>query len=69
MSQFLADPRHVHLVAGKNVLRYLKGIVDYGLKYDLNQNINHMVVLIHIGKVVPVIGRALVVASLVWDLA
>ena len=24
----------------KHVLRYLKGIVDYGLKYDMNQKIN-----------------------------
>ena len=35
LSQFLTDPRHVHLVA-KHVVRYLKGIVDYGLKYDMN---------------------------------
>ena len=34
------DPRHVHLIVAKNVLRYLKGTVDYGLKYDANQNIN-----------------------------
>ena len=40
LSQFLADPRHVHLIATKNVLRYLKGTVDYGFKYDANQNIN-----------------------------
>ena len=37
--QFLMDPRHVHLVAAKHVLRYLKGTVDYGLKYDANKNI------------------------------
>ena len=40
LSQFLTDSRHVHLIAAKHVLRYLKGIVDYGLKYDANQNIN-----------------------------
>ena len=34
LSQFLTDSRHVHLVAAKHVLRYLKGTVDYGLKYD-----------------------------------
>ena len=38
--QFLKDPRHVHLIAANHVLRYLKGIVDYGLKYDVNQKIN-----------------------------
>ena len=40
LSQFLTNPRHVHLIAAKHNLRYLKGIVDYGLKYDANQNIN-----------------------------
>ena len=40
LSQFPTDLRHVHLIAAKHVLRYLKGIVDYGLKYDANQNIN-----------------------------
>ena len=36
LSQFLTDPRKVHLLAVKHVLRYLKGTVDYGLKYELN---------------------------------
>ena len=40
LSQFLTCPRHVHLTAAKHILRYLKGIVDYGLKYKANQNIN-----------------------------
>ena len=40
LSQFLTDPRHVHLIAAKHILRYLKGTVDYGTKYDANQNIN-----------------------------
>ena len=40
LSQFLADPRHVHLIGAKNILRYLKGAVYYGLKYEANQNIN-----------------------------
>ena len=39
LSQFLTDPRHVNLIAAKHVLRYLKGTVDYGLKYDANQKI------------------------------
>ena len=37
LSQFLMDPRHAHLVA-KNIVRYLKGTVEYELKYDMNQN-------------------------------
>ena len=32
--------RHVHLIAAKHILRYLKGTVDYGLKYEVNQKIN-----------------------------
>ena len=40
LSQFLTDPRHVHLIAGKHILRYLKGTVDYGIKYEANQKIN-----------------------------
>ena len=38
--QFLMDPRHVHLITAKHILRYLKGIVEYGIKYEKNQNIN-----------------------------
>ena len=41
LSQFLMDPRHVHLIVAKHILRYLKGTVDYGLKYDANQKIEH----------------------------
>lgn len=40
LSQFLMDPRSVHLVVVKHILRYLKGTVDYGLKYDVNQKFN-----------------------------
>ena len=40
LSQFQMDPRQVHLIAVKHVLRYLKGTVDYGLEYDANQEIN-----------------------------
>jgi hypothetical protein len=34
LSQFLVEPRRVHLVAAKHVMRYLKGIIDCGLSYD-----------------------------------
>ena len=40
LSQFLMDPRQVHPIAVKHVLRYLKGTVDYGLKYYVNRKIN-----------------------------
>ena len=28
------------MITAKHILRYLKGIVDYGLKYEVNQKIN-----------------------------
>ena len=37
--QFLTDLRHAHLVA-KQAVRYLKGTVEYGFKYDTNQKTN-----------------------------
>jgi hypothetical protein len=33
LSQYMVESRRVHLVATKHVLRYLKGTVDYGLRY------------------------------------
>ena len=36
----LKDPRHVHLMVAKHVVRYLKGTIEDGIKYDTNQNIN-----------------------------
>jgi hypothetical protein len=38
LSQFLVEPRRVHLVAAKHVMRYLKGTIDYGLSYDGDHN-------------------------------
>ena len=60
------DLRHVHLVAANNVLRYLKGTVEYGLKYDMNQEIN-LEGYVDSDWVVPLIERALEGAALVWD--
>ena len=33
LSQFMVEPRRVHWVVAKHALRYLQGIVDYGLDY------------------------------------
>ena len=33
LSQYMVESRHVHLIAAKHVLRYLKGTIDYGLRY------------------------------------
>ena len=34
LSQYLVQPRRVHLVIAKHVMRYLKGTIDFGLYYD-----------------------------------
>ena len=33
LSQFMVEPKRVHWVAAKHVLRYLQGTLDYGLDY------------------------------------
>ena len=33
LSQYMIEPRQVHLIAAKHVLKYLKGTIDYGLRY------------------------------------
>jgi hypothetical protein len=33
LSQYMVESRHVHLIATKHVMRYLKGTIDYGIKY------------------------------------
>ena len=33
LSQYLVDPIRVHPVVAKHVMRYLKGMLDYGLSY------------------------------------
>jgi hypothetical protein len=38
LSQFLVEPKRVHLVVAKHVMRYLKGTIDYGLSYDVDHN-------------------------------
>ena len=66
LSQFLTDPRNFHLITAKHILRYLKGTVDYGLKYEVNQKIN-LEGYVDSDWVVPFIGRALRATTLVWD--
>ena len=33
LSQFMVEPRRVHWITAKHVLRYIAGTVDYGLYY------------------------------------
>ena len=54
------------MIVAKHILRYLKGTVDYGLKYEANQNIN-LEGYVDSDWEFPLIGRALQGATLVWD--
>jgi hypothetical protein len=36
----MVHPRHVHLIAVKHVMRYLKGIMDYWLNYVADNEIS-----------------------------
>ena len=34
LTLYMVDPRQVHLIAAKHVLRYLKGTIEYGLWFN-----------------------------------
>jgi hypothetical protein len=63
LNQLLVEPRHVHLVATKHVMRYLKGTIDCGLNYDGD----HDFTLMQIGQEVFLTGKALQDVVSVWD--
>ena len=67
LSQFLTDPRHVQLIATNHILRYLKGKLLMGSSTRKIRRLTWRVMLIHIGKGVPSIGRALQGVASVWD--
>jgi hypothetical protein len=35
----MVEPRRVHLIVAKHVLRYLKGTIDFGLRYVSDRKI------------------------------
>jgi hypothetical protein len=59
MSQFLVEPRRVHLVAAKHVMRYLKGTLDFGLSYNGDHDFRLSGYTIQIGLEVSLTERAL----------
>ena len=38
LSQYLVQPRHVHLINENHVMRYLKRTIDFDLYYDGNHD-------------------------------
>ena len=35
LSQHMVEPHHIHWIGAKNLLRYLRGIITYGLRYTV----------------------------------
>jgi hypothetical protein len=40
LSQYMVVMRHIHLIAEKHVMSYLKGTIDYGLRYISDHEIS-----------------------------
>ena len=36
----MVNPKHIHLIGEKHVMRYLKGTLDYGFRYTLDNEIS-----------------------------
>ena len=58
LSQYMVEPRHVHLIAAKHVLRYLKGTNDYGLRSVADCEFDWWAIQIQIGPIVSLNRRA-----------
>ena len=54
----MIDPRHVHLIAAKHILRYMRGTIVMGSSMRRIRRLTWRVMLIQIGQAVPSIGRA-----------
>ena len=39
LSMYMVNPKHIHLIGGKHVMRYLKGTLYYGLRYTFSKEI------------------------------
>jgi hypothetical protein len=66
LSQYLVEPKRVHLVAAKHVMIYLKGTLDYGLCYTRDHDFILMAILIQIGLEMLLTENALQDVVLVW---
>ena len=38
LSQYMCEPRKIHWVAAKHVLKYLHGTIGYGLRYSMDND-------------------------------
>jgi hypothetical protein len=39
LNKYLVEPRRVHIVATKHMMRYLKGTLDFGLHYTKDHDL------------------------------
>jgi hypothetical protein len=39
LRRYMVEPRGVHLIATKHAMRYMKGTIEYGIKYVSNHEI------------------------------
>jgi hypothetical protein len=67
LSQYMVEPRSVHLIATKFVLRYLKGAINYGLRYASDREISLQGYADSDWAVVSQIIRVHRDVALVWD--
>ena len=67
LSQFMSDPKHIHLVAAKHVLKYVRGAITYGLRYTSNSGVLYLDIQIQIGLAVQLTGKVPLVIASVWD--
>ncbi|KAH9310867.1 hypothetical protein KI387_025902, partial [Taxus chinensis] len=42
LSQFMVEPKRVHWTAAKHVLHYLRGTIEYGIRYARGEGIRLM---------------------------
>lgn len=66
LSRYMVEPRRVHLIAAKLVLRYLRGTVDYGLQYVANCEFRLMGYTDSDWAIVSQIERVLQVVASIW---
>ena len=67
LSQYMVNPKHIHIVEAKNVMMYLKGTLYYVSDMHQITRSDYMDLPIQIGQEVPKIERALQDVVLVWD--
>ena len=39
LSQFMSDPKHIHWIVAKHILRYVRGTITYGLRYTSSSGV------------------------------